>query len=37
MVDKNSDLKTQLIESIKKEIISEIQLSYKKEKINVRR
>lgn len=35
-VDKNNDLKTQFIESIKKEIISEIQSSYQKEKISER-
>ena len=33
MVNKNDDLKTQFIESIKKEILSEIKLSYQKEKI----
>jgi integrase/recombinase XerD len=32
MVDNNSDLKTQFVESIKKEIMSEIKLSYQKEK-----
>lgn len=36
-VEKNGDLKTQFIETIKKEIVSEIQLSYKKEKMNERR
>ena len=37
MIEKNGDFKTQFIETMKKEIISDIQLSYKKEKISERR
>jgi len=33
MIEKNGDFKTQFIETMKKEIVSDIQLSYKKEKI----
>ena len=37
MIEKNGDFKTQFIETMKNEIVSEIQLSYKKEKISERR
>jgi integrase len=33
MIDKNNDIKTQFMENLKKEIMSEIKLSYQKEKI----